>query len=270
MSFLWQLIIVLGFALVIATALAMASMITIKEIERGVVLTLGRYSGTRAPGLRFILPAIQKIEIVDIRLRTVDVLPQNIITKDNVRVTVNAVINYQIYDPRAAVIDVEDVVMTTREMAQAILRNAVQGQELDDIADPKRLGADIAQVLDKRANEWGVRVKSVEIKELEVDPTMVRAIAQQAEAERRRRAKIIESEAEVQSARNLSEAAKILESSPGAMQLRYLGALSALGNDRTSTIVFPFPTDLAQMLGKKNVDLSEITQALIANSTAAE
>lgn len=271
MSFGLQFLIVVVFLGVVGTALMMASVLVIREYERGVVLTFGRYAGTRQPGVRFILPVIQQIERVDIREKVVDVQPQDIITKDNILVKVNGVVYYRICNPRLAILDVEDYSASTREMAQSILRNSAGGHDLDELSDPQRLGDEIKKVLEIKTEPWGIKVSNVEIKEIEVDQNMARAISRQAEAERHRRAMVIEANGEEQAAQSLSNAARIISESPGAMQLRYLTALGNLANERTSTIVFPFPTDIGQMLGSTDISKlpSEVVQLLNTVTKAA-
>ncbi len=251
MSFGVQLLIVLVFVGILLAALAAASVVIIQEYERGVVLTLGRFSGIRRPGLRFILPVLQQMQRVDTREKVVDIQPQDIITKDNVLVKVNGVVYYRVHDPRLAILDTADYDASTREMAQSTLRASVGTHELDELSDPERLSVEIQRVLEVKTESWGIKVANVEIKEVEVDKQMIRHISRQAEAERVRRAKVIEAEGEKQAAEAFLEAARTLAETPEAMQLRYLSTLSTIANERSSTIIFPFPTDLAQMFGAK-------------------
>jgi regulator of protease activity HflC (stomatin/prohibitin superfamily) len=236
---------------ILVAALAAASVVIIQEYERGVVLTLGRFSGIRRPGLRFILPVIQQMQRVDTREKVVDIQPQDIITKDNVLVKVNAVVYYRVHDPRLAILDTADYDASTREMAQSTLRASVGTHELDELSDPERLSVEIQRVLEVKTESWGIKVANVEIKEVDVDKQMIRHISRQAEAERVRRAKVIEAEGEKQAAEAFLEAARTLAEAPEAMQLRYLSTLSTIANERSSTIVFPFPTDLVQMFGAR-------------------
>lgn len=245
------LLIVLVIVAILLAVLAAASVVIIQEYERGVVLTLGRFSGVRRPGLRFVVPVLQKMEKVDTREKVVDILPQEIITKDNVLVKVNGVVYYRVHDPRRAILDTENYNDSTREMAQATLRSSVGTHELDELSDPERLNHEIQRALEVKTEPWGIKVSNVEIKEVDVDRQMIRHISRQAEAERVRRAKVIEAEGELQAAEALLEAAQMLAQSPEAMQLRYLATLGSIANERSSTIVFPFPTDLAQMFGTK-------------------
>ena len=251
MSFGVQLLIVLVFLGILLAALAAASVVIIQEYERGVVLTLGRFSGVRRPGLRFILPVIQQMERVDTREKVVDILPQDIITKDNVLVKVNGVVYYRVHDPRLAILDTADYDASTKEMAQATLRASAGTHDLDELSDPERLSVEIQRALEVKTESWGIKVSNVEIKEVEVDKQMIRHISRQAEAERVRRAKLIEADGEKQAAQAFVDAAETLSSRPEAMQLRYLATLTTIANERSSTIVFPFPTDLAQMFGNK-------------------
>jgi regulator of protease activity HflC (stomatin/prohibitin superfamily) len=251
MSFGVQLLIVLVFVGILVAALAAASVVIIQEYERGVVLTLGRFSGIRRPGLRFILPVIQQMQRVDTREKVVDIQPPDIITKDNVLVKVNGVVYYRVHDPRLAILDTADYDASTREMAQSTLRASVGTHELDELSDPERLSVEIQRVLEVKTESWGIKVANVEIKEVDVDKQMIRHISRQAEAERVRRAKVIEAEGEKQAAEAFLEAARTLAEAPEAMQLRYLSTLSTIANERSSTIVFPFPTDLVQMFGAR-------------------
>lgn len=243
------LLIVLVVVAILLAVLAAASVTVVQEYQRGVVLTLGRFSGIRSPGLRFVIPVVQQMELVDNREKVVDILPQEIITKDNVLVKVNGVVYYRVHDPRLAILDTADFDASTREMAQSTLRSSVGTHDLDELSDPERLNVEIQRALEVKTEPWGIKVSNVEIKEVELAKEMVRAISRQAEAERIRRARVIEAEGERQSAEALLAAAQTLSASPEAMQLRYLTTLGNIANERSSTIVFPFPTDLAQMIG---------------------
>lgn len=253
-SFAVELIVVLVIVFIMLAVLAAASVVVIQEYERGVVLTLGRFSGIRNPGLRFVIPVLQKMERVDTREKVVDIQPQDIITKDNVLVKVNGVVYYRVHDPRLAILDTEDFNQSTKEMAQATLRGSVGTHDLDELSDPERLSVEIQRNLEVKTEPWGIKVSNVEIKEVDVDKQMVRHISRQAEAERVRRAKIIEAEGEVTAAEAFLDAARMFAESPEAMQLRYLATLSTIANERSSTIIFPFPTDIAQMIGSKIKD----------------
>lgn len=223
----------------------------LREYERGVVFTLGRYSGVRGPGLIFVIPFVQQIVRVDLRTVVLDVPSQDVISRDNVSVKVNAVIYFRVVDPDKAVIQVEDFMMATSQLAQTTLRSVLGKHELDDmLAERDKLNNDIQTILDSQTDAWGIKVSNVEIKHVDIDESMVRAIARQAEAERIRRAKIINAEGEQQAAEKLVEAARIIADVPEAMQLRYLGALHDIAGERSSTIVFPFPVDIMRALGK--------------------
>lgn len=250
-SFAIELIVVLVIVGIMLAVLAAASVTIIQEYERGVVLTLGRFSGIRRPGLRFVIPVLQRMIRVDTREKVVDIKPQDIITKDNVLVKVNGVVYYRVHDARLAVLDTANYDDSTREMAQATLRGSVGTHDLDELSDPERLSVEIQRNLEVKTEPWGIKVSNVEIKEVDVDKQMIRHISRQAEAERVRRAKVIEADGERQAAAAFLEAAKMFAESPEAMQLRYLATLGNIANERSSTIVFPFPTDIAQMLGSK-------------------
>lgn len=218
----------------------------IKEYERGVVYTLGKYTGMRGPGIQLILPVIQQVSIVDVRVRTVDVPTQDLISRDNVSVRVNAVLNYRVVDPGLALNRVEDFIHTTSQIAQTTLRSVLGKHELDEMLQNRdQLNKDIQSILDAQTDGWGIKVTNVEIKHVDIDPSMVRAIARQAEAERERRAKVINAEGELQAAKQLDEAAAILAQRPETMQLRYLGTLGEFANTKgASTIILPMPLDI--------------------------
>jgi regulator of protease activity HflC (stomatin/prohibitin superfamily) len=219
----------------------------LREYERGVVFTLGRYTSTKGPGLFLLVPFVQQMVRVDLRVIVDEVPPQDVISRDNVSVKVNAVIYFRVVDPERAVIQVKDYLMATSQLAQTTLRWVLGKHDLDDmLAERDKLNADIQDVLDKQTEGWGIKVSNVEIKRIDLDESMVRAIARQAEAERTRRAKIINAEGEQQAAEKLLEAARILAPVPQAMQLRYLASLYDIAGERSSTIVFPFPIELIQ------------------------
>jgi len=212
-----------------------------REYERGVVYTLGRFTGVTGPGLRFIIPVIQQMVKVDMRTLVHDVPSQDVISHDNVSVKVNAVIYYRVIDANRAVNQVENFMVATSQLAQTTLRSVLGKHDLDEmLSERDKLNLDIQEILDKQTEAWGIKVANVEIKHLDIDPSMIRAIAKQAEAERERRAKIITAEGEMQAAEKLREAAQILAQEENSIQLRYLGALQEIANDRTNTIVFPF------------------------------
>ena len=217
----------------------------LKEYERGVIFLLGRFQTVKGPGLIILFPGIQKMTKVDLRVIVMDVPTQDVISRDNVSVKVNAVIYFRIVDPEKAVIRVADVFEATSQLSQTTLRSVLGQHELDDmLSEREKLNADIQNLLDQRTDNWGIKVANVEIKHVDLDESMIRAIAQQAEAERARRAKIINAEAEKQAATMLSEAARILATEEHALQLRYLQTLKEISNERTNTIVFPIPLEM--------------------------
>ena len=223
----------------------------LREYERAVVYTLGRYTGTSGPGLIILIPFIQQMVRVDIRTVAEDVPSQDVISQDNVSVKVNAVLYYRIIDPAKAINQVEDFRMATSQLAQTTLRSVLGKHELDEmLTERDKLNIDIQQILDDQTEAWGIKVANVEIKHVDLDTSMIRAIARQAEAERERRAKIISAEGEQQASIKLAEAANVLSSQEGALQLRYLGTLTELSNEGTQTIVFPMPIDLLSHLSK--------------------
>lgn len=217
----------------------------LREYERGVIFTLGRVGKKGAgPGLIILVPVIQQMIRVDMRTLVHDVPSQDVISRDNVSVKVNAVIYYRVVDSIKAINQVENFMAATSQLAQTTLRSVLGKHELDEmLAEREKLNMDIQEALDAQTDAWGIKVSNVEIKHVDIDPTMVRAIAKQAETERERRAKIISAEGEEQAATKLAEAAKILSQEEAAMQLRYLSALQEIANDRTNTIVFPFSLD---------------------------
>ncbi|RIA55603.1 slipin family protein [Dichotomicrobium thermohalophilum] len=217
----------------------------LREYERGVVFTLGRFSRVAGPGLVIIIPVIQQMVKADLRIYTEDVPSQDVISKDNVSVKVNAVIYFRIVDAEKAIINVENFMKATSQLAQTTLRSVLGKHELDEmLAERDKLNADIQKILDEQTDAWGIKVSNVEIKHVDIDESMVRAIARQAEAERYRRARIINAEAEQQAAQKLVEAAEIMSSEANAMQLRYFEALQDIAGNKTSTIVFPLPMEL--------------------------
>ena len=235
--------------LILAIALIAFSVRILREYERGVTFTLGRFTSVKGPGLVLLLPYLQQMVRVDQRTRVLDVPSQDVISRDNVSVKVNAVVYFRVIDPERAVIQVEDFQRATSELAQTTLRSVLGKHELDDmLARRDRLNADIQGLLDAQTDAWGIKVANVEIKHIDLDESMVRVMARQAEAERERRAKVINAEGEQQAAQKLAEAAEILAVRPEAMQLRYLDTLSRIGGQGASTIVFPFPTDLGRVL----------------------
>jgi regulator of protease activity HflC (stomatin/prohibitin superfamily) len=228
--------------------LAMAIKI-LREYQRAVVFTLGRFTGVKGPGLIFLVPFVQQMVRVDLRTLVLDVPPQDVITRDNVSVKVNAVLYFRVVDPERATIQVENYMQATSQLAQTTLRSVLGKHDLDELLSERdKLNSDIQEILDAQTDAWGIKVATVEIKHVDINESMIRIIARQAEAERERRAKVISAEGEQQAAAKLLEAAEILGQRPEAMQLRYLGALSVIANDKSSTIVFPFPIEAARFL----------------------
>jgi len=234
-----------GGVLLILAALVIASFRILREYERGVVFMLGRFWKVKGPGLVLVIPGVQQMVRIDLRTVVLDVPTQDVISRDNVSVKVNAVVYFRVVDSQKAVIQVEDFLAATSQLAQTTLRAVLGKHELDEmLAERERLNLDIQQVLDSQTDAWGIKVANVEIKHVDIDESMVRAIAKQAEAERERRAKVIHAEGELQASETLMQAATMLARQPGAMQLRYLQTLAAIAGDKASTIVFPLPMEL--------------------------
>ena len=232
---------------VLVLLLLVSAIRILREYERAVIFTLGRYTGTKGPGLVLLVPFVQQMVRVDLRVIVDEVPSQDVISRDNVSVKVSAVIYYRVIDAERAVSQVETYKEATSQLAQTTLRSVLGKHDLDEmLAERDRLNADIQEVLDRQTDAWGIKVSNVEIKRIDLDDSMIRAIARQAEAERSRRAKIINADGEQQAAQKLLEAAQILAPVPQAMQLRYLSTLFEIAGERTSTIVFPFPIDLMQ------------------------
>lgn len=231
-------------ALVVLMFLSAAIRI-LREYQRGVVFTLGRFTGVKGSGLIILIPFVQQMVRVDLRVVVQDVPPQDVISRDNVSVKVNAVLYFRIVDAERAVIQVEDFMAATNQLAQTTLRSVLGKHELDEmLAERDKLNSDIQEILDQRTDAWGIKVSDVEIKHVDLNENMVRAIAKQAEAERLRRAKVINADGEQQAAAKLVEAGKMLSETPQAMQLRYFEALHDIAGERSSTVVFPVPMDL--------------------------
>ncbi|RWD43815.1 slipin family protein [Mesorhizobium sp.] len=231
-------------ALVLVMFLSAAIRI-LREYQRGVVFTLGRFTGVKGPGLIILIPFVQQMVKVDLRVVVQDVPPQDVISRDNVSVKVNAVLYFRIVDAERAVIQVEDFMTATNQLAQTTLRSVLGKHELDEmLAERDKLNSDIQEILDQRTDAWGIKVSDVEIKHVDLNENMVRAIAKQAEAERLRRAKVINADGEQQAAAKLVEAGKMLSETPQAMQLRFFEALHDIAGERSSTVVFPVPMDL--------------------------
>jgi regulator of protease activity HflC (stomatin/prohibitin superfamily) len=219
----------------------------LREYERAVVFLLGRFWRVKGPGLVIIVPIVQQMVRVDLRTRVLDVPSQDVISRDNVSVKVNAVLYYRVIDPQRAIIQVENFEAATSQLAQTTLRSVLGQHELDEmLAERDKLNADIQRILDQQTEAWGIKVQNVELKHVDLNENMIRAIARQAEAERLRRARIIEAEAEFQASERLLQAAEILARNPQAMQLRYLSSLQNIATERSNTIVFPLPMDLLE------------------------
>lgn len=237
--------ITLPFVVLVVLLLAFSSFRILREYERGVVFLLGRFWRVKGPGLIIVIPGVMQMVRVDLRIVVMDVPPQDVISRDNVSVKVNAVVFFRVIDPQRAIIQVEDYYNATNQLAQTTLRSVLGKHELDEmLAERDKLNTDIQKILDAATDAWGIKVTTVEIKHIDIDPTMVRAIAQQAEAERQRRAKVINAEGEFQAAAKLVEAAQLISQSPQALQLRYMQTLVSIAGEKSNTIVFPLPMDL--------------------------
>ena len=225
----------------------------LREYERGVIFMLGRYHKVKGPGLILVIPVIQQMVKVDLRVRVLDVPSQDVISRDNVSVKVNAVLYFRVVDPERAVINVEDFYDATSQLSQTTLRSVLGKHELDEmLASRDELNRDIQEILDEQTDPWGIKVANVEIKHVDLDEDMVRVIARQAEAERVRRAKVIHANGEKEASEVLLDAARTLSSQPQALQLRYLQTLTEVANDRTTTVVFPLPMDMIDSFLKKD------------------
>ena len=235
--------------LALAVALLWASVRVLREYERAVVFTLGRFSGVRGPGLVLLVPLVQQMQRVGLRTVVLDVPSQDVISRDNVSVKVNAVVYFRVVDADRAVIEIEDYMAATSQLAQTTLRSVLGRHDLDEmLAERDRLNQDIQAILDAQTDAWGIKVGNVEIKHVDIDGTMVRAIARQAEAERNRRGRVIDAEGELQAAERLAEAARVLGAVPEAMQLRYLSTVQTIAGERNTTVIFPVPVELLRGL----------------------
>ncbi|WP_110643328.1 slipin family protein [Salinicola sp. CPA57] len=232
---------------VLLILLLLASVRILPEYRRGVVFFLGRFQDVKGPGLFFLIPVVQKMQVVDLRVITMDVPEQDVISRDNVTVRVNAVLYFRVVDPERAIIQVENYVNATSHLAQTTLRSVLGKHDLDEmLSERDKLNDDIQEIIDTQTEAWGIKVANVEIKHVDLDESMIRAIARQAEAERERRAKVIHAEGEQQAAEKLVEAADIMSRNPAALQLRYLQTMSDMSNKNASTIVFPLPMDIME------------------------
>ena len=224
----------------------------LREYERGVVFFLGRFQAVKGPGLIIIIPMIQKMVRVDLRVITLDIPPQDVISKDNVTVHVSAVLYFRVVDAERAIIQVEDFFVATGQLAQTTLRSVLGQHDLDEMLSQRdKLNADIQNILDEQTSSWGIKVTNVEIKHIDLDESMIRAIAKQAEAERERRAKVIHAMGELEASEKLLAAADVIATNPQALQLRYLQTLSDISTENTTTIVFPLPLDMLKVFDKK-------------------
>jgi regulator of protease activity HflC (stomatin/prohibitin superfamily) len=231
--------------IVLAAVILIAAVKILRQYERAVVFTLGRFQSVKGPGLVLLIPFVQEMVRVDLRIQVVEIPTQDVISRDNVSMKVDAVLYFRVVDPERAIIQVQDYLPATNMLAQTTLRAVLGQHELDEmLAERKKLSVDVQGILDSQTETWGIKVSNVEIRTVELTENMVRAIAKQAEAERDRRAKIIHAEAEFQASQTLTNAAKVLSSIPAAMQLRYLQTLTEIGAEQNSTIIFPMPIDL--------------------------
>lgn len=223
----------------------------LKEYERGVVFRLGRLIGAKGPGIIFLIPFVDKLVRVDLRIITYDIPPQDVITKDNVSIKVNAVLYFQVTDANRSIVSVANFFEATSQIAQTTLRSVLGQVELDELlADREKINAQLQKIIDEQTEPWGVKVSVVEVKNVDLPPDMVRAIAKQAEAERERRAKIIHAQGEFEAAQKLSEAAAVIATSPGTMQLRYLQTLTEVASEKNSTLIFPIPIDILEGINR--------------------
>ena len=234
-------------------ALLAISLKVVKEYERLVVFFLGRFQEVKKPGLRIIIPGIQQSVRVDLRVITMDVPSQDVISRDNVTVRVNAVLYFRVVDPEKAIIQVENYYTAISQLAQTTLRSVLGQHELDEmLSEREKMNTDLQEIIDKQSDAWGIKVSAVEIKHVDLNENMIRAIAKQAEAERERRAKVIHAEGELQASEKLLAAANVIAQNPQALQLRYLQTLNDISNENATTVVFPLPMDLIQaLMGKK-------------------
>ena len=238
--------------LLLVAGILFSALRVLREYERGVVFFLGRFQAVKGPGLIIIIPMIQKMVRVDLRVITLDIPPQDVISKDNVTVHVSAVLYFRVVDAERAIIQVENYFEATGQLAQTTLRSVLGQHDLDEMLSQRdRLNADIQNILDEQTSSWGIKVTNVEIKHIDLDESMIRAIAKQAEAERERRAKVIHAMGELEASEKLLAAADVIAKNPQALQLRYLQTLSDISTENTTTIVFPLPLDMLKVFDKK-------------------
>ncbi len=237
---------------IIIVVILFASIKVLNEYERGVTLTLGRFTGVKGPGLVILIPGVQQMFRISTRVVVLDVPPQDIITRDNISVKVNAVVYFRVVNPQSAVLNVENFMYATSQLSQTTLRSVLGQQELDDLLSNRdKINQNLQQILDQHTEPWGIKVSSVEVKNVDLPQEMQRAIARQAEAERERRAKIIHADGEFQASQKLADAAEIIGRQPAAIQLRYLQTLTEIASENNSTTIFPVPMDLVSMFMKK-------------------
>jgi len=249
-----------GIVAALVVGLAYLIIFILREYERGVVFFLGRFQSVKGPGMIFMIPGVQQMVRVDLRTRVLDVPTQDVISRDNVSVKVNAVIYFRVLEPEKAILQVEQFLAATSQLAQTTLRSVLGQHDLDEmLSERDKLNADIQKILDKQTDAWGIKVANVEIKHVDLNETMVRAIAKQAEAERMRRAKVIAAEGELQASEKLMQAASVLSQQPQALTLRYLQTILDISAEKSSTILFPIPIDLISAF-KDYVDRSKAEQ----------
>jgi len=242
---------VLYFLVGIIILVMMSAVKILKEYERGVIFTLGRYWKVLGPGLIIVIPVVQQMARIDLRVIVMDIPPQDVISKDNISVKVNAVLYFRVVEPDKSIIQVENYVLATSQLAQTTLRSVLGQHELDEmLSEREKLNSTLQTIIDEQTDAWGIKVTNVELKDIDLDESMVRVIAKQAEAERNRRAKVIHAEGELQASEKLLKAAQILAQEPVAVQLRYLQTLSNIADEKNSTIVFPLPGDFFPSITK--------------------
>lgn len=245
--------------LLLVAGILFSALRVLREYERGVVFFLGRFQAVKGPGLIIIIPMIQKMVRVDLRVITLDIPPQDVISKDNVTVHVSAVLYFRVVDAERAIIQVEDFFVATGQLAQTTLRSVLGQHDLDEMLSQRdKLNADIQNILDEQTSSWGIKVTNVEIKHIDLDESMIRAIAKQAEAERERRAKVIHAMGELEASEKLLAAADVIAKNPQALQLRYLQTLSDISTENTTTIVFPLPLDMLKVFDNKNKNSEDV------------
>lgn len=243
--------------ILVALVLIKMSIYVLREYERGVMFRLGRLVGVRGPGLLLIIPFFDRLVRVSLRIVAMDVPPQDVITKDNVSVKVNAVVYYRVFEPDKAIVEVQDYGYATSQLSQTTLRSVIGGAELDELlSEREKINQELQSILDRQTDSWGIKVSAVEVKHVDLPENMQRAIARQAEAERERRAKVIHAEGELQASEKLSKAATVLATEPTSIQLRFLQTLNEIAVEKNSTIVFPVPIDLVEhfMKGRRSKD----------------